>query len=157
MYKRLDKKCPNSKFILTIRSEKEWIKSCKYLFEERIDDFKINRDIIDKIHEEIYGTSEFKKIIFLERFKEHNREVRKYFSDRKEDLLVIDISEEKKWKKLCNFLDVDHPNVSFPHRHSSDPLSRWRRRVQRIGRKLGKPVAYIRNLFRRVVRVLEEE
>jgi hypothetical protein len=56
-------------------------------------------------HETVYRTI----------YERRNQRIREYFEDRPEDLLVVDWEEGDGWIELCDFLDVDVPDLPFPH------------------------------------------
>jgi hypothetical protein len=115
LYQKLDSAYPNSKFILTIRNEVDWLMSVKKLW-----DFNHNPTrnlweiypISHQLHTALYGQKDFDALIFLERYRRHNAEVREYFKDRN-DLLVMDM-DRPRWSNLCSFLDKPIPNVPYP-------------------------------------------
>ncbi len=45
----------------------------------------------------------------------HVKNVRDYFKDRPDDLLVMNIFEGDGWDRLCSFLGKERPGVDFPH------------------------------------------
>ena len=106
LYKELDAHFPNSKFILTVRNEQEWIQSCVKYFKDSTSVFRLW----------VYGVPNplNNEKIFLERYRKHNKEVAEYFKGRK-DLLVLDINDEDKWDKVSSFLKKGKPSASFPH------------------------------------------
>jgi len=107
LYREMDEKCPGSKFILTLRDPESWIRS-------QVKQFGTKETPMRRW---IYGVGGPKgnEEIFLERFNRHNREVREYFADRPEDLLVMDLAAGDGWEKLCPFLGKDVPRIPFPH------------------------------------------
>ena len=107
LYKEFDKRYPNSKFILTSRDEQRWINSVVNHFGNRHTDMR----------QWIYGKGypEGNEGIYLEKYKNHYREVLDYFKDRKEDLLVVDWENGEGWTELCAFLNVPIPDKPFPH------------------------------------------
>ena len=56
--------------------------------------------------------------VYRKRYDEHNADVRAYFAQRPDDLLVIDVTAGDGWDRLCPFLGVDVPDAPFPHRNS---------------------------------------
>lgn len=134
-YKELDSQFPGSKFILTYRSDEEWIKSAKKFFTRPKGKFNevYIRDILKCVNPQnkiwrnrfivriiIYGSYKFKEQSYLKNYQKHNSEVIDYFKDRKNDLLVIDLTKDEfKWEKICEFLGVAVPDVSFPHSNNS--------------------------------------
>jgi len=135
IFEKLDALYPGSKFILTVRNEESWFKSASRHFSE----------LRTAQHEWIYGRGKGlpkeDKENAIRVFTEHNERVIRYFSERPEDLLVLDMKEENKWEKICNFLNVEQPDMSFPHKmkgssgksyHSSPKmkLKLYRRKVR---------------------------
>jgi len=106
LYKELDDKFPGGKFVLTLRSTDDWIKSIVEHF----------NDSETPMREWIYGVGQPKgnEHIYVERYERHNREVTEYFRDRGNDLLVLNITRGEGWEKLCPFLGKPIPGVGFP-------------------------------------------
>ena len=100
IYKELDDAFPNSKFILTIRKTESFGKSYMNYFKGKH---------LEKTPEEM------EKI--LKGYKNHIKEVKKYFKDRPDQLLIMDITKGDGWNKLCKFLEKPKPNVPFPHKN----------------------------------------
>ncbi|MHA1190777.1 MAG: sulfotransferase family protein [Promethearchaeota archaeon] len=94
-FKKIDKKFPNSKFILTIRDEKSWEKSYRYYFDESPEEVKIAKQKMIK----------------------HNNNVITYFKHNPNQLLIVNIAEGDGWEKLCPFLDKPIPKKPFPHKN----------------------------------------
>jgi hypothetical protein len=119
IYKRLDKLCPGSKFILTLRNKEGWLRSVRRLFEwgEKAWDELEEGKLIHATHRLLYGTTRFDENIFGKAFDEYNTHVQHYFKDRPNDFVVIDIDTEFGWNKLCAFLDKPIPSVPFPHKN----------------------------------------
>jgi hypothetical protein len=113
IYKELDAKYPNSKFILTLRSPESWIKSQTGYF---------GRDETP-MRKWIYGVGcpKGNEDIYMKRFENHNKEVIDYFKNRPEDLLLLNLSKGDGWKELCSFLKADIPNIPFPHANKAGP------------------------------------
>jgi len=112
LYKELDKFYPSSKFILTIRDKESWIKSI------------VNHCgiITTPMRKFIYG---FGNPIqhqrkYLDRYERHNKEVVDYFKEKRQDLLVIDISEKDAVKRICEFLNRKAPYETMPHKHKGN-------------------------------------
>jgi len=53
--------------------------------------------------------------IYVRRFETHNREVGEHFSNRTDDLLVMNLADGDGWDQLCPFLGKEVPPVPFPH------------------------------------------
>jgi len=107
VYQSLNEKYPGSKFILTLRDESAWIKSL-------VNHFGTTPSVMQDF---IYGKAYPKgnEDLYLEIYRKHNREVLAHFEKRPEDLLVIDLTHEKKWDRICQFLSKPVPNAVFPH------------------------------------------
>lgn len=118
LYKELDIKFPNSKFILTVRSLRKWIVSVHFLFQIGKIEWADN-PVIKKIHHDLYGIDYFEKERFKNVFIEYNNQVINYFSKRPNDLLVMDITKGDGWDKLCPFLELEIPDQAFPHVNKS--------------------------------------
>ena len=126
-YPLIDKEFPNSKFILTIRDRESWLESVKNSF-KRYPIF--NRDgsiattmldLLRLIH--VFGHALYNKEYLPIMYDNHLRNVKHYFKDRKQDLLIIDICGGEGWEKLCPFLGKDVLNTPFPHKNiTSDSL-----------------------------------
>lgn len=111
LFKELDKRYPNSKFVITIREEEDWLRSARRHFG--------STEI--PLHQWIYGQG---KLIgneerYLERFRMHHDQVKDYFADRQNDLLIMNLQQGDQWEKLCEFLGIDAPRHEFPHENKS--------------------------------------
>lgn len=111
-YKKLDKKYPHSKFILTVRDYQSWIKSVKNHF---------RRFPASKRHVKIqmlrlrsWGTVNFNKRLMTKKYYEYNEEVLDYFKGREKDLLIMNVCAGDGWKKLCPFLGKTTLRRPFP-------------------------------------------
>jgi hypothetical protein len=117
LYRELDKAYPGSKFILTVRDEWDWLMSVERLWSYKHNPTRKLWDVYpfsNHIHTVLYGQRDFDTKVFLERYRRHNAEVKEYFKDRPNDLLVLDIPASHSWKLLCSFLGEPIPSVGFP-------------------------------------------
>lgn len=108
LYKEMDAHFPGSKFILTLRDTGEWLQSAKSHFGRRT----------TPMRNWIYGVNDGPKgneAIYRERYERHNREVMEYFVSRRQDLLILRITEGGGWEELCAFLEKPVPESPFPH------------------------------------------
>lgn len=133
LYKEQKEKWPESKFILTIRDEVKWLNSYRNML-------KIEgkaSDELNKIRTFLYGI-EFPDVSdqqLIDRYRKHNKEVRDFFSDSKDQLLELDITKGNVWSDLCMFLNIDEPSVEFPHsNHSSYKASSVHRAARKVKR-----------------------
>lgn len=108
LYQWLDEKYPNSKFILTVRPEGEWIDSVCRKFGGRT--IEAHAWIYDGVADPLKDRERY-----LKKYRQHNRDVLNYFGDRRgDDLLVMDITKGDGWEKLCPFLGKPIPWLPFP-------------------------------------------
>ncbi|MDD2661187.1 MAG: hypothetical protein PHY54_16160 [Methylococcales bacterium] len=118
LFRELDQAFPDSKFILTTRREDNWLESAISqhggLGQQRL---------VDAVSRWAYGTDQLDRQLFLNRYRQHHQQVFEYFKGRS-DLLVIDISEDNQWSKLCDFLGLPVPNYSFPYLNKRDVISK---------------------------------
>ena len=112
-YIELDKKFPDSKFILTIRDTDNWIESYRRWSK------KINLSemwFYKMVSQVCYGVDDFlsNEEVMRIKYNERNQKIIDYFSDTNK-LLVLNFEENSEWKSLCDFLGKPLPNYSFPH------------------------------------------
>jgi hypothetical protein len=91
IYPLLDRQFPGSRFILTVRDSGEWLASLAALFRHgpKWGPWEA------RLHKRAYGIESeeaFDPRAAKRAYLRHNEEVRSYFKDRPEDLLVIDIT-----------------------------------------------------------------
>ena len=67
------------------------------------------------LREIVYGCTVFDKRKFSRAYVKHVRAVRKYFKNKPDKLLVVDITKGNGWEKICPFLGKEIPNDDFPH------------------------------------------
>jgi len=137
LYRELDARHPGSKFIHTERDEAAWLKSVEWL--HTLGAKKFHWELIPElegIHRALYGTTTFDAEVFLATYRRHNREVREYFADRPDDLLVLDITAGQGFELLCPFLGVDPPEEPFPHWNKQENV--WRVRLRNLRNRLRK-------------------
>ncbi len=113
IFKELDKDYPNSKFILTTRNKENWLNS-------RRKHVMVNRG--NPFYK--YDWLDINYPGWREEYNSHHKEVINYFEDRKDDILVIDITKGEGWEKICPFLNNDIPNKPFPRKNNSNDLKR---------------------------------
>lgn len=113
-YKLLDRRYPGSRFVLTVRDEAEWLRSCAEFFAERPEpDSEEEALALD-----LYGCVGFDADLFRTAYARHQDDVMAYFSDRPDDLLIIDICAGEGFEQLCPFLGLPVPSKPFPHYNS---------------------------------------
>lgn len=128
VFRALDQRFPDAKFVLTTRPVGDWLRSMEWLFGEGLDRLKPTRELGDQVHERLYGITNFDADILADIYTRHHSAVERHFAARPSDLLKVSIADLG-WPILCGFLDVDEPVTSFPHSNSSDPTAvSWSRR-----------------------------
>lgn len=128
LFREMDAAFPGSKFILSTRSTRSWLRSVTGHFGDSSSPMRVW----------IYGVGAPKgnEAAFVARFEKHNQTVLEYFRDRQRDLLVIDLTRGDGWKKLCAFLEQPVPNAPFPHGNRTS-TRRLRRGLARVGEFFG--------------------
>lgn len=86
------------------------------------------------------GHAEGNEELYLEKYNTYKKEVMSYFSNRQDDLLIVDWGKGDGWEKICEFLDEPIPNEPFPHANKGDY------KVSKL--KENKRPSFFRNIFR---------
>jgi len=142
IYVAADALFPNSKFILSERTPESWFNSVKTFFEKeyQIDDLsKITKsDFVEKFdylhrgyayaykskmlttfrnsQKEIKWDKLFDKDYYISLYEERNDQIKQYFSNVPEKLLIIDVTKEIDTEKICDFLNIPKIFVfKMPH------------------------------------------
>jgi hypothetical protein len=113
IYPSLDVKFPGSKFILMIRDEDSWLKSCVNYFGTSTSPFR--KFIYGAEHGSPIGNEEE----YLKRYQKHNNGVLAYFKDRPDDLLVLSLKDEDKMARIADFIGEPIPDAAYPHLNST--------------------------------------
>lgn len=110
IFKEFDKQYPDSKFILNIRNLESWLDS-------REKHVKRNQERKRKKPKEDIKWLTIDRDAWEGHFKTHYDEVYNYFKGREDELLVFDVTKDDGWDKLCPFLNLPIPTVSFPKKN----------------------------------------
>jgi hypothetical protein len=129
VYKALDKAYPGSKFILTVREKRSWLRSCRSFWLGELEPLcralpeSWLPQYLHVIHERLYGTQQYEEETFSRAYDAYTAEVREYFRERSQDLLIMDLCSGEGWSKLAPFLEVPLPETRFPwlNRHEMLP------------------------------------
>jgi len=128
-YEALDRAFPKSKFVLTVRdSSEQWCNSFTsyYLKKYWAGEHPLANHASGFKHPYaenalrrmrlIYGEwkDPFDKIKLIHAYESQNLAVHKYFNGREHDLITINLSNDKDYKRLCDFLDKSPQSSSFP-------------------------------------------
>jgi hypothetical protein len=113
-FRELDGCYPDSRFILTVRDFRAWLKSAEWHFSGPSPDAHWKREVRLRT----YGTLTWDRSAFLKAYHHHVLTVVDYFENRSEALLIIDITGGEGWEPLCAFLQRPVPAVEFPHENA---------------------------------------
>lgn len=145
-YVAADALFPDSKFILSERSAESWFNSvCN--FHKKVfglDDLSAltEKDVLEKfiyLYPGFYHSNKkrllstfnkntmkvnwdklYNKDWYIDMYTRRNEEIKRYFMNAPEKLLVIDVTEEYTTEKICNFLNIPSAYViSMPHRNKT--------------------------------------
>lgn len=118
-YEILERNFPDAKFILSVRDNSEvWFKSLityhdnKFFNGNKVTKEKmkqIRNGWLYKIFKNIYKTPDedlYNKQILMSFYEKYNNDIINYFSDKKDKLLVINLSKEDDFNKLLCYLDI---------------------------------------------------
>jgi Sulfotransferase domain len=122
-YAQLDAAYPNSRFILTVRDVDSWLHSVRkhwdFMWRWAENDRNFC-EFIMFISACAYGVHRYQRDRFIYVYHRHLYEVRDYFQNRPNDLLILNICSGDGWEQLCPFLDVPVPNRPFPYANRSE-------------------------------------
>lgn len=104
LYRELDAAFPGSRFILTVRDERDWLASAEAHTRDRL---------LSPEEAMFYGADTFDRDDALARYRAHNQQVIDHFSGRP-DLLVLDVCAGEGWDRLAPFCERPVPAVPFP-------------------------------------------
>lgn len=114
LYKWIHKNYPDSKFILTTRDTQNWLDS--FIRWTTQYPFIRTKDFWKYISKSCYGVNDLIEHhdVMISKYEARNKEIIEYFKGN-ENFMEFDIENNNGWKQLCNFLNVDVINGSFPH------------------------------------------
>lgn len=129
-YAEFDREYPGSLFIMTVRSDREaWAESCRKKMKgyprnvraASIQQNRKDRTLANFLRVATYGIGVWDKERFIHVYERHLRDVYWHFSNRPDDLLVLDLfaPDVNPWTQLCRFLECPEPSVPFPHMRNS--------------------------------------
>ena len=96
VYKDVDRQYPGSKFILTVREMESWLRSVENNG-NALREWRAQFPAIPVLHRALYGSATFDREVFAEAHRRHVEAVQRYFADRPQDLLVMDICADDGW------------------------------------------------------------
>jgi Sulfotransferase domain len=121
-YEDLDREWPGSKFVLTVRDEESWSRSC-YKHWASLSSVNYGEDEEHRVLVEVrrfleaavYASYEFDEQHFRRVYRRYIQNVTSYFAGRESDLLTLNIVAGEGYERLAPFLGVSAPTRSFPH------------------------------------------
>jgi hypothetical protein len=130
LYVELLRAYPDAKYVLTEREPESWYRS----FEKLITMFDLSLETaLASYHVNgMWGSGYFfehrfgidklagNKDKIIAEYIAHNDRVKEYFGNRNKELLVVDLSKEDGWQRLCPFLGVAVPPIAFPHHNRAE-------------------------------------
>lgn len=128
----LDYAFPGSKFILTVRDDaEEWYNSITRFHAKLWGNGKIptKSNLLNAkkgrpwiVNQELFktpGDDPYNKSILMNFYNQYITEVKDYFKNRPNDLLVINLKEEKSYKNFCEFLGCNPIKERFPWKNKT--------------------------------------
>jgi hypothetical protein len=113
IYKEIDAQYPGSKFILTIRDMDSWYRSIENNG-NALQHIRDKNPAVAVLHKTLYGSAVRNIRLYTEAHQNHIASVKEYFSNRPNDLLIMNICSGEGWETLCPFLGKDIPDTPFP-------------------------------------------
>ena len=114
-YQTLDKQFPDSKFIYLTREASLWLPSIRQLLQRMIVNLQRGdggfNPHLKRCYSEVFSPLTVDNIeqdqFLLGCYQGHQQGVFDYFSERKQDLLTVDVSDENSYQALLTFLNVE--------------------------------------------------
>jgi hypothetical protein len=134
-YAELDHCYPNSKFILTVRDVESWLRSLEADWKFSEGWRKTNRDFrafFEFIFAVVYGTLEFNRERCARVYQRHCEQIRAYFKNRPDDLLILNVCSGQGYERLCPFLGLPVLSESFPVRNTSEDKQRASAYIKKV-------------------------
>jgi len=116
IYKELDSRFPDSKFILNIRDRESWLRSLEKQWSAKGSTVS---DSEREIRRRVYGSDQFDQTILGRAYDQHLEEVSQHFKDRVQTLLILDVCGGEGFEKLCPFLGKSIHSQPFPCRNTA--------------------------------------
>jgi hypothetical protein len=101
-----DDKC---KIILTVRDPLDWYSEILSANKSK------NEHILEQVFSDMEALKKSqKKKKAIQNYMDHNMEVIDFFAEKDEDILILEYGKHNKWKRICDFLDIDIPEDKYP-------------------------------------------
>lgn len=115
MYKEIEQRYPNAKFVLTTRASADiWYRSlCK---------MAVRMGPLNDFERHIYGYAmpQGKRQAHIDFYHQHNHKVRQYFKDKPGKLMELCFDEGVDKTELCQFLDKPVAEIDITHTNKSE-------------------------------------
>jgi len=132
-FQRLDNYYPNSRFIYLERAEHLWLPSIRQLL------MRMKKNIlrtdggfnttIKRCYQKVFTPFTEENIqddnFLLNCYQQHQQEITAYFSNRPQDLLSINISQESSYQQLLTFLALENPTGNFQQMNRGGKVTAW--------------------------------
>lgn len=117
-YEELDNAWPGSKFVLTVRDEVDWLNSCHWHWNRPRDPHDPQWKVRHFLRAAVYGCYDFNEARFRCVYRRHVDNVTRYFANRHDHFLRLDITAGQGYELLAPFLGLPVPSKPFPHKGS---------------------------------------
>lgn len=123
-YRYVYKKYPKSKFILTVRSSSDiWFNSFNKYYggkENLIKNNYLEKGFLFKIFKTVFNSDQFDRQECISVYEQHNEDVKQFFLNSKNQLLVLDVSQKDSYNKLCMFLNKNAKRNNFEWKNKTN-------------------------------------
>jgi len=113
LFKQLEEQYPGSLFILNTRDLNSWISSRKKHIQRNLEKHPEKRLLVNQP-----GWYKVDVDKWVAQRRDLHKKVLKHFGNR-DDFIIVDVCSGEGWKKICKFLQVDIPEINFPHKNKS--------------------------------------
>ena len=113
-YKQIDNKFNDIKFICTIRDKDSWLESNKKHFSRNLNS---KYSLQEQLRYSFYGQIEYDEEVWSDKFDKFYHDVDQYFKNREKDILILNITENEGYEKVCPFLKTTIINEKFPKKN----------------------------------------
>ncbi len=132
-FKQLDQLFPGSKFIYLDRELQHWLPSMQRLLNKMAPDLKPKTGsfspVLKRSFNDTFATHDDNLLSDLHLkncYLKHKKQVQSYFKGR-ENLLIINLSEQDSFYKLCLFLSLPYQDGQlFPHLNQGSQVANWK-------------------------------
>ncbi|MFF7725345.1 sulfotransferase family protein [Streptomyces sp. NPDC008001] len=122
-YQDLDLLWPGAKFVLTVREEEGWLRSCEEHWKRPVASKAGHGphypDLQRFLRSAVYGCHAFCRERFRGVARRHVAGVLRHFAGRDDDLLVLDVAAGEGYERLAPFLGAPVPAEPFPRRNGA--------------------------------------